>query len=73
MLMDVLVYKENMGLCTAKGILMSIDLDTYFEKLDIGKSHRDLLQSFGIGEIQIDYRSEDSPIQPQVSVRAKGF
>lgn len=73
MLMDVIVCKEHVGLNTATGVLLSIDLDTYFDKLDAGKSHRELLRSYGIGGIQIDYRAEDYPPKLQVKARAKSF
>jgi hypothetical protein len=73
MLMDVIIYKENMGLNNAKGVLLSIDLDTYFDKLDAGKSHQELLRIYGIGGIEISYRTEDYPIRLQVTAKAKTF
>ena len=73
MLMDSIIYKENMGLNSAEGVLLSIDLDTYFGKLDSGHSHQALLSAYGIGEIAIQFRSEDYPPKLQVRARAKSF
>lgn len=73
MLLDSVVYKERIGSCIAKGVLMAIDLDTYFEQLDAGSTHSELVRSYGVGEIQIDYRSEDYPTQPQVTARPRSF
>ncbi len=73
MLMNNIVYKEHMGLNSAQGVLLSVDLDTYFDKLDAGTSHHDLLRSYGIGEIRIEYRTEDHPPKLNVSARAKKF
>ena len=73
MLMDNIVYKEHIGLNSAQGVLLSIDLDTYFNKFDAGISHHDLLRSYGIGEIHIEYRTEDSPSKLNVTARAKTF
>lgn len=73
MLMDNMVYKENFGLNTAQGVLLSIDLDSYFDHLDDGKSESQLLRTYGIGEIRIEYRTEDYPRKLKVIARAKKF
>ena len=73
MLMNEINLKRNIGLNNAKGVLLSIDLDTYFKKLDAGISHLELMRLYGIGEIQIQYRTEDYPPVLQVSALAKSF
>jgi len=73
LLLDVVIYKDNIGLNTATGQLLSIDLDAYFEKIDAGSSAMQLLKQYGIGKIQIDYRTDDNPVQPSVKAFACSF